>query len=402
MPNSHAKRLPFSLVAGTGLGISHSTLPQLGSLSPAATFGQAKLLCAANLTSANLFIQDKIHRFADVGGTIEFAYVYNSQSASPWRLAAGPQLKKINEDYILTEHDGNEVNFIFDMQHNCYYAQNYHNSRQKLIINSDQSLSLYDPLTRTEKVFAANGLLKTSIDNKGNKTQYHYEQQQLKTIIAPSQTCYEFEYGTDEVKVCAHQNNEIIDLHTYHFKNEQLVASTTPDGYAINYQYDEKTGLLDKFTQSDTSTLGFRYLDRKIAAIQVGDNKDNTYTLNYHDQKTELVHPSQTLSTLTFDAAQRPKNFALTNLNFDYEFYPSGQIKKVSYPDKSSKQFEYDSITGLLIKKTKRDGNTIEYVYSDDEKPVLLKKVVYDKGIAHPTYCHFLPAIPRTLIYYKL
>jgi hypothetical protein len=68
----------FSPITGQGLGVSYSSLTQIGSVFPLQGFGQAGINFFMNLATGNVILFDRAVRLVEENFPIEFQFIYNS------------------------------------------------------------------------------------------------------------------------------------------------------------------------------------------------------------------------------------------------------------------------------------------------------------------------------------
>lgn len=61
---------PYQLMTGNGLGITYSSLQQVGPVLPATGFGQANVAVFLNLKTNNVMLQDHCRHFPELGGDV--------------------------------------------------------------------------------------------------------------------------------------------------------------------------------------------------------------------------------------------------------------------------------------------------------------------------------------------
>src|SRR5689334_1441329 len=111
----------INIVAGEGLGVSYSSLEQMGKpLWPYRPIGAAKIECNLNLVNRNLHVKDTPLHFEEANGILELGFSYNHNAANikeAWRI----NIKKIKDSLskdktklILIEEDGHETTYLPD------------------------------------------------------------------------------------------------------------------------------------------------------------------------------------------------------------------------------------------------------------------------------------------------
>jgi len=80
---------PFNPVTGLGLGVSYSSLNQVGGVFPQEGLGQAGIKTYVNMVTGNFVVKDRPVKLKEMNGDLEIGYFYNSQAASTqttWQL----------------------------------------------------------------------------------------------------------------------------------------------------------------------------------------------------------------------------------------------------------------------------------------------------------------------------
>lgn len=81
---------------------------------------------------------------------------------------------------------------------------------------------------------------------------------------------------------------------------------------------------------------------------------------NTAGQWLEMTDPNGIVTTRTFDSRQRVKTVTTSAATTNYEYWPTGLVKKVTLPDSSSLSYGYD-VARRLTSITDNLGNTITY-----------------------------------------
>ena len=376
---SALRGLPFSLISSQGFGNSHSSSTSIGSFHPAKSLGSAHIQTVINLANGNVCVRDVSLSFPDIHSFIEINYFYNNlaHQDNAWHLAVGRQFKSITKNAItVIEADGHEVEYIFNAEKNCYEAASFQDGRPIIRIQ-DAVYILYHPDTQITEQFDAEGKLLLRKDEFGNATQFEYHTDgKIKSILSPGGIHYSFQY--EDGKISLYRDHVLV--HTYMLNADGcLMKSVTHDGYEIQYTYDDNHQL-KQISQSDTSQLGFEYFNddenkNKIQTIQVGDDPANTHHFFYTDHQTTFLECSGRESILKFDEKLQPQFYKTGDEIRQYEWNAHRQITKIIYTDNTEEVFQYADETGLLQKHIQRDGRSIVYQYSNEEKPLLMAKL---------------------------
>lgn len=147
----------FSPIAAAGLGVSQSSLQQIGEIYPQQGFGHADVYFYVNVVSGNLIIRDHVFKQKVETELLEFYYIYNSQvtdSKAAWRFSFQKQLSiRSAEMMVLTEPDGQEVIYTRYPQSDYYFAPKFGDGRAYLRLDQTNNQWIWHhPKTKvTEK-----------------------------------------------------------------------------------------------------------------------------------------------------------------------------------------------------------------------------------------------------------
>ncbi|NKB46260.1 MAG: hypothetical protein GKR77_00530 [Legionellales bacterium] len=116
------RSLPWTLIAGSGLGYRGSSWTQVGPLLESQPLGQAQVSVFLNVTTGNTVVEDPLCQVVEGGRLLPLQFVYNSRVADPkraWRLAADKRLRDgrgavatpASETLVITEACGYEATY---------------------------------------------------------------------------------------------------------------------------------------------------------------------------------------------------------------------------------------------------------------------------------------------------
>jgi YD repeat-containing protein len=375
MLNRHAISLRslFSLA-------THTNLNKLAVLQANQTLGQAGVSAEVQLSDGALIVRDHLHHFPDAGSAIEFCYAYNSKAVdAPWELCASRAIKEIvdGKQIIMREADGCERFYYF---HNGQYESADSEGLATLRFDATmQSYVWHHTGTRiTEYLSPKHNQVTQRCDAQGLITTFEYRDHTLSKIISTSSgAIYTFDKIENKMFVYRQTNSADDLITTYTFADKCLTQSKTKDGYEIIYEkgHDNK---LRSISQLDTSQYDFSFLaDGKLRSLRLGDTEINAANIEYKASTTILKLATGELLTLTFNNNRQVVASELQGDTYQYIYHASGQVKNIIHPDESVESFEFDSLTGLMIKHINRDGSYEVFEYSHDVEPVLIRHSQY-------------------------
>lgn len=372
----------YGVIAGSGLGISFSSLPQVGSLLNHRKLGQAQIAVYTNLTHGNVVVQDRALTIQALNGELILAYNYNSQTKQ-WCFSQTKRITQLpdGQTAILQEGDGHATVYHYDSQQNIYVAPGCGDGTPWLRL-TPAGFEGYHPKTQITEQYDTQGYLQSRTDNQSHTTHFAYNNQhELQTIISPSQERYELRRQAQTVALYAVNSESEILLQTSTFdSNGQLLNTQLPDGYQINYAYDAQTQLLTDISQTDGTHMRLSYEDNRIKAIQAGDA---VTTLNYLAQgQVQLQDGAYDIRMHVTEQGRIAERW-LPNSQGDwdktiYNFYPNGQLKDVVNPDENRAEWVYATNTGLLTQHTNRLGEITRCYYDTQHPAELIAKAVGD------------------------
>ena len=139
----------------------------------------------------------------------------------------------------------------------------------------------------------------------------------------------------------------------------QKLTAIDPRGYPTSYAYYPSTA----FTGTDPNAVGHYVGDLQTITNAVGRiTTFNKY--NKHGQVLEVQDPNGVLTINTYDARQRLQSISVGGQPTNYEYYPTGQLFKVTAADGSWIGFEYDAAQRMRAVNDNL-GNRIEYTLDD-------------------------------------
>ena len=138
---SHSFSYPFTIITSRHLGVTYSSLTQMGAFHQSHSFGQAKVKCYVNIANGNLVIADHELQFPDIGDPINISYVYNSLN-NVWNLAASRAILSVDvkTSIIVIEADRAEVEYQYYAIDDCYYAPGHAEGIPYITYNENKNI----------------------------------------------------------------------------------------------------------------------------------------------------------------------------------------------------------------------------------------------------------------------
>ncbi|MGT2716673.1 DNRLRE domain-containing protein [Streptococcus respiraculi] len=335
-----------------------------------------------NLNTGNFYLERTDVSIHDIDGDFEIARSYNSKVAGinslfgrGWSFGFNEQLSS-DEDQNLyyTRADGSVIPFTKDGD--TYHSPEGYDLTLEVKTKEkkkgdfggeekeDYEVKEYH-ITDTdnqEKVFNFHGLLISQTDEKGNKTQFDYnENYQLTKITSPTGLVYTITY-TEAGYIGAVQIPNGATLIYEYDENGNLVTYTDATGVPTRYEYDDKGLMTAWYDGNGTKVVQNEYDDQGRVTKQM-DGAGATSTLAYSKGQT-----------VTTDA-----NGHQTVYTYDSQYRTTG----IAYPDGTSISKTYDE-NNRLASVTNEAGQTTSYGY--DENGNVVTETRFDGAVKTSTY----------------
>ncbi len=414
---------PVNVVTGSGLGISYSSMAQVGEVVPAKPFGEAELRCYNNIATGNLIVFDHPVIVMERNFPVKIQFVYNSMAADEtkvWHFAhkkfkspfRSPTDK--SQSMVLIEEDGHETTYsLFSTTDTpTWFPPHCGEGRPYLQYNNDLNLWVwFNPKTRVTEHYNQEGMLLSRFDPLMRETRYEYNADgSLKTIHAPSgdqYTLVKIAHIDGSYELSCYQkktDGNLTLLQSWQIDSKQRVEKTfiyssedMVPAYSIEYTYDpqaQRARQLTNITQTDRSKISFSYdltgeprLSRvalgadltsvfadysynvgKQAYCQKGPDGYSYYSVNALNQLTRL---EQQTGLVGFDAQSN-----VTSIEYDAD----NQLSALTHPNGSHETFSYFKINGLnvyglLEQHVMPNGQRITHFYDENHYCNLMAEV---------------------------
>ncbi|WP_242237144.1 DUF6531 domain-containing protein [Streptococcus acidominimus] len=327
-----------------------------------------------NLNTGNFYLERVDVSIPDIDGDFEIARSYNSKAAGinslfgrGWSFAFNEQISSDeNQNLYYTRTDGSVVPFTKDGDSYKAPAGYDLTLKVKTIDTKDgdfggEEKEKYDVkeyrVTDTdnqEKVFNFHGLLTSQTDEKGNTTQFEYNENfQLTKVTSPTGLVYGITYN----------------------EAGYIGAIQIPNGFTLSYDYDDN-GYLTTYTDATGVPTRYEYDDRGRMTAWYDGNGTKVIQNEYDDENrvTKQTDGTGAVSTLAYSDGQTittDANGNQTTYTYDDQYRTTG----ITYPDGTSVSKTYDD-HNRLASETNELGHTTSYTY--DENGNVLTETRFD------------------------
>ena len=390
--------VPFTYIAGQGLGTAQSSLAQIGPIDGSPSpLGQAHIQGYINVSTDNVVVYDYDSVFTEKVMGLHLGFVYNSQAAAPqpcWKLSMEKRLLQQPDTSApgkrtaqLLESDGHITNFSYDPDFGGDMAWTSFNPKNGInyIIFDDASQQwlLYRLNDKLIERYDTQGLLQSISNYQKQQLDFGYDaQQRLTAIIGPSGCTYSFERPDEQTLYLYVQQTgaEKIRWVSYSLDEQQRITTTTltqsTNPYSIKYTYNDlhANGPMSDITQTDGSNLHFQrnISTGRLERMSYGDY-DQTITHDAEHNRVIISSADNREVVLTLDEQQRiiaiqrplgfsPPDFYGRSAATQYSYHPvTSQLGTITHEDGSTETFEpYGVSLNYLLKshtKRKPDGS---------------------------------------------
>ena len=378
---------PFNVVTGEGLGLSYSSMTQVGALLDSKPLGQANIDVSFNAATGNLVVKDTQVRCMEPDFKVDFQWTYNSLAASThWHLSLS-RITQFNEKsgtITLAEADGHLTTYAQPVDNHMIYYAPYHGDGRAFFVKKDNGTWLWrSPKTQYLKVYdGKTGLLVEQISPRGRTLKYAYEGSQLTSITGESGTVYELRRtkSSDTQVVDLYVGSNLLWMWVFDAKG-RLTQSASPAGtnYKTDYSYYDAGFLLNKILQTDQSqmTFGYQVKDSKVKSISFagGEQASAIYRPSYAEQSTTLQMTTglaqkvavafndklqiTSFTRTTGTAAHAPYQSVVTECHYT----PNGQVLDITHPNGGIETFVYLDHIGLISEHTDVEQEKTTYTY---------------------------------------
>lgn len=398
-------KAPFNPVTGLGLGISYSSLNQIGGVFPQNGLGQASVKFYVNMVNGNLIVKDRMSKLQEMNGDLEIGYFYNSQAATTqtaWQLniKSLTQLPSVNppvgQTAVLQEEDGHLTTYTLSTSNGSpiYIAPGLGDGTPYIYYDADNTRwKWYHPKTQITEYYNLQGQLTGRLDALGRATNYYYDRNgQLSSITGPTGNTYVISRNGPNVGIYEVIGGQQKLLQFYTFdslgrltQSQVSLDGTTTNFYTTTYVYGPSGNNINYINQTDGTSLALLYQPNTLGISQVSRFRlgtDVTYALTYPNanqpnqamiqdgyfsqttlQMDQNGHTTQVKQQTGFNVLQ--SEIDITN----YTYTSSGQLNTMTNPDGGQTSYFYDPGFGLMTQKNDPSGQITQYNYYNATGP---------------------------------
>jgi RHS repeat-associated protein len=217
------------------------------------------------------------------------------------------------------------------------------------------------------------------VDERGYITTYSYDSEHLRSKTEA--------YGTPHARTTSYQYlwdgwavptvvTDPLKQTTFTYASAANIASKTVKDLATGatrkwtYTYDTNNRLITvdgpRTDVADVTTYSYYTCTTGsqcglIQTVTDALGHSTTYnSYNAHGQPLTITDPNGTVTTLTYDLRQHVTSKQVGTETTNYDYWPTGQLKRVTLPDGSYVQYEYDGAQ-RLIQIHDGAGNAVSY-----------------------------------------
>ncbi|EOQ75796.1 RHS repeat protein, partial [Acinetobacter lactucae] len=390
-----------AIVSGNGLGLSNSSLNQLGKrgVQGNASFGQARIEDYINIADGNLVIRQQGYHLSATGQDIQSVQTYNSkgllnnnaQWSGEWsrRLTLVGNLNEAGSKIIVTAEDGHETTFNFSSANN-YISKEGDGAYDKLSI-SGTTWTITDGKTLAREIYTYDAVKKTGRltgiqDNNGTNLVYSYDSTDrlisIKDSSSLNELIYQYDGTSNRIKRIDTKVGGTISQNVYYEYDTanrltKVITDLTPSDnlitdqkvYTTTYGYDGSSSRIASITQSDGSSVQFGYeLDTANNIYRVTSVKDSqgTTTFSYAANKTTVTNSLQEVWEYSYDANRQLTSIKNANAEVSsFSYDADGNVLTITDNESNKLTYRYDS-NGNLTEEYGPTGKAIKYSYTNN------------------------------------
>ncbi len=156
----------------------------------------------------------------------------------------------------------------------------------------------------------------------------------------------------------------------YHYDAQgRRDAVTDPNVRTTTYQYDD-LDRVTKITYPDTNFKEFHYTCCHMDWQKDENGRQTDYVYDSKNRLYQIQAPAAGTTTYVYDSAILDRvNTVVDALNHptNYEYYPTGKVKKIIYGDGTWEAYEYDG-AGNVTRKSDSAGKVTDYGYDANNR----------------------------------
>ncbi|CAM4396465.1 MAG: hypothetical protein LEGION0398_MBIBDBAK_00196 [Legionellaceae bacterium] len=398
-------RYPFTPFSSQGLGISYSSLDQIGPVFPLTTFAETSMQCFLNVATGNLVFRDHAVQLPEMSGLVTLGFILNTQESveKAWRLALVKRFTvlptpfaQLSQIAVLEEEDGHLTEYtVTKMSPLTYTAPMCGDGTPFVTYLSDtKEWSWYHPKTQLTEIYNAEGYLVRRQDSLGRGLCFFYTaQHELMAVESDVYHRYEINKNANVVEFYLGQDQQLTLLQRHIFDDCGRLSETHIPGieFKLVYTYQGNTPLLVNVSYQDVKTntkrpafqFGYEEMNGSPCIHQVVVGETNETTLNYqHYPSISVTNGFGSETQIILDDKKRISEIKQDN-GYDkpsgvidctrYRYREQGQLETIIHPDSSEETFSY--LMDLGIKVNHRIGlkqETTLFYTPGTKKPSLI------------------------------
>jgi len=402
-----------AVISGNGLGLSNTSLTQLGQTSGGQTsLGQAKVGQYLNLATGNLVLQNSDEGLQFDGLPLNVLRTYNSQGQltgnQGWLFgfsrnlgAVTGTLNTAGSTIARTADDGSVVIYAYNASLGVYVSQGQNGTADTLSWNATTSTWTWtDGASRVQETYSATGQLRTLSDpESGASYSFGYNaSNQLSTITAGDGESLSLGYTNGALTSLSISEippggaTAVVRQQVQYGYDSQgrlqtvttTLASDTNSGstasYTTTYTYDGTSDRVASVSQSDGTTVSYTYAqdsngNYRVATITTGSGAAaQTLTLGYtlSTDTTTVTDGLGHVTTYTYNAAGQLVQVVAPTFNGSspttkYQYDGNGNLLQVTDANGGIIAYTYDA-NGNRLSVEDPTGHTVSYTYNADNQ----------------------------------
>ncbi|MFA5882122.1 MAG: DPP IV N-terminal domain-containing protein, partial [Eubacteriales bacterium] len=324
--------------------------------------------------NGNLLLQGNDLTLSNNPVPLPVSRYYNSMQSTKGELGAGWHLgipyltPKLNGTVLYSNETGKIFEFIPDANGSYITPAGI---RFRLYKQADGTYKLEHPASHVTWEFAINGLLRTVIDQNGNKVQYSYNGYKISEITDSYNRAITFAYNDGKIsQVSDYAGRKVL----YSYAGDYLTQVTRPDGMVDKYSYDAVGRITSAVDSNDN--LGEVMYDSDGRVLTLTDTVGQSVYYSYAPSQMARTNQAGKTQMIIYDQNGQMTSFTDENGNMSiYEYDGRGNMVASTDQDGKITTYKYDTRDNLVEKKDPL-GNITVYSYDSSDNLVEIKDPV--------------------------